>query len=180
MCGHYSLSQSPSGSWAFLRSSARMESTQARLPHAVLSPVQIHQLFFERMANSNPRNPFTFQNDLTDAEMAILNKVAADCDSKLRPLDDRPVVFEARMRFVKSGEGQEDWMSPQLTELKARRELVVLDHVQTLQTSLGELRFQALETFIQDWYNSLVAVVPATGNPVSPAAIPARATRTQR
>lgn len=139
-------------------------------PHGPAGPVQIHQLFFERVANSIPRRPFTFQNDLTDAEMAILNNVAADCDSKLRPLSDGPVVLEARMRFLESGEEQEDWMDQRLAELKARRELMVLDHVQALRTSLGEPRFQALETFIQDWYKSL-AVSAATGIPASPAPV---------
>src|SRR5580692_5298308 len=78
-------------------------------PRGPAGPVQVHQLFFERVANSTPRRPFTFQNDLTDAEMAILNNVAADCDSKLRPLNDGPVVLEARMRFLESGEEQENW-----------------------------------------------------------------------
>src|SRR5262249_28281875 len=87
-----------------------------------LTSLQIHQLFFERVARSSPRSPFTFQSDLTDAEMAILNNVATDCDSKLQPLTDRPVVWEARMRFVESGEEQQDWMDQRLAELKARRD----------------------------------------------------------
>ena len=141
-------------------------------PPGPAGTVQIHQLFFERVASSFLRRPFTFQNDLSDVEMAILNNVAADCDSKLQPLNDRPVVFEARVRFVESGEEQEDWMEPRLAELKARREQVVLDHVQALRTSLGEPRFQALETSIQDWYKSLT-VITATGNgnPALPAPI---------
>jgi hypothetical protein len=140
-------------------------------PRGTAGPVQIHQLFFERVAKSTPRKPFTFQNDLTDAEMAILNNVAADCDFKLEPLNnDSPVVFEARMRFVESGEEQKDWMDQRLAELKARRELMVLDHVQALRTSLGELRFQALETFIQDWYKS-VTMITTTGTPPSPAPV---------
>jgi hypothetical protein len=139
-------------------------------PRGPAGPVQIHQLFFERVANSNPRKPFNFQNDLTDAEMAILNNVAADCDSKLEPLNDSPVVFEARMRFVESGEEQKDWMDQRLAELKTRRDLMVLDHVQALRTSLGEPRFQALETFIQDWYKSL-AVTATTETPPSPAPV---------
>src|ERR1700733_9568582 len=69
-------------------------------PRGPVAPVQIHQLFFERVSLSNPRTPFTFQSDLTDAEMAILNSVAAHCDSKLQPLNDRAVVLEARMGFV--------------------------------------------------------------------------------
>ncbi|HEY6340199.1 MAG TPA: hypothetical protein VIY49_01795 [Bryobacteraceae bacterium] len=140
------------------------------VPRGPAGPVQIHQLFFERLANSTPRNPFTFQNDLTYAERAILNNVADDCNSKLQRLNDRPVVLEARVRFVESGEGQEDWMDKRLAELKTRRELMVLEHVQALRTSLGEQRFQALETFIQDWYKSL-SVVSATGNPASPAPV---------
>src|SRR5215471_18925336 len=56
-----------------------------------LDSIEIHQLFFERVARSNPRSPFTFQSDLTDGEMAIMNNVAADCDSKLGPLSDQPV-----------------------------------------------------------------------------------------
>ncbi|MGA3241888.1 MAG: hypothetical protein ABSG03_37010 [Bryobacteraceae bacterium] len=71
------------------------------------------------------------------------------------------------MRFLESGEEQEDWMDQRLAKLKARRELMILDHVQALRTCLGEPRFQALETFIQDWYKSL-AVNTATGNPASP------------
>jgi hypothetical protein len=132
--------------------------------------VQIYQLFFERLAKSTPRNPFTFQNDLTYAERTLLNNVADDCNSQLQRLDDRPVVLEARVRFVESGEGQEDWMDKRLAELKTRRELMVQDHVQGLRTSLGEERFQALETFIQDWYKSLT-VVTAIGNPASPAPV---------
>jgi hypothetical protein len=138
-------------------------------PRGPADPIQVHQLFFERVSHSNPRNPFTFQSDLTDAEMAILNSVAADCDSKLRPLDDRPVVLEARMRFVESGEEQEDWTGPRLTELKARRDRVIVEHIEALRTSLGEPRFQALETSVQDWYNSL-KVVTATGAGAAPAA----------
>jgi hypothetical protein len=134
-----------------------------------LSPTQIHQLFFERVGRSNPRNPFTFQNDLTDAEMAILNNVATDCDSKLQSLTDRPVVWEARMRSVESGESQQDWMDQRLAELKVRRDRVVVQHVETLRASLGEPRFQALETFVQDWYNSLT-MVAATGTGTAPAA----------
>jgi hypothetical protein len=131
-------------------------------PRGPADPVQILQLFLERVSHSNPRTPFTFESDLTDAEMAILNNVAADCDSKLQPLDDRPVVLEARIRFVESGEEQEDWMDQRLTELKARRDRVIAEHVEALRTSLGEPRFQALEAFVQDWYNSLT-VVTATG-----------------
>ena len=127
-----------------------------------LAPTQIHQLFFERVARSNPRNPFTFQNDLTDAEMAILDNVATDCDSKLQSLTDQPVVWEARMRSIESGETQEDWMDQRLAELKVRRDRVLGEHVETLRASLGEPRFQVLETAIQDWYNSL-RVVNANG-----------------
>jgi len=139
-------------------------------PRGPADPVQIHQLFFERVSHSNPRTPFTFQSDLTDAEMAILNSVAADCGSKLQPLNDRPVVLEARMRFVESGEEQEDWMDQRLTELKARRDRVIAEHVEALRTSLGEPRFQALETFVQDWYNSLT-VATATGPGTAPAPV---------
>ncbi len=137
-------------------------------PRGPADPVQLHQLFFERVSHSNPRTPFTFHSDLTDAEMAILIGVAADCDSKLQPLNDRPVVLEARVRFVESGEEQEKWMDQRLTELKARRDRVIVEHVEALQTSLGESRFQALETFVQDWYNGLT-VVPATGTGAAPA-----------
>ena len=130
ICGRYSLSQSRFGSWAFLRASARLQIKKSETrPRGPADHVQIHQLFFERVSHSNPRTPFTFQSDLTDAEMAILNSVAADCDSKLQPLNDRPVVLEARMRFVESGEEQEDWMDERLTELKARRDHVIVEHV---------------------------------------------------
>ena len=61
-------------------------------------------------------------------------------------------------------------MDQRLAELKARREPMALDHVQALRISLGEPRFQALETFIQDWYKSLVAIA-ATGNPTSAAPV---------
>jgi hypothetical protein len=138
-------------------------------PRGPADLVQIHQFFFERLSHSNPRTPFTFQSDLTDAEMAILNSVAADCDSKLQPLNDRPVVLEARTRFVESGEEQQDWMDQRLTELKARRDRVIVEHLEALRTSLGEARFLALETFVQDWYDSLT-VVPATGTGTAPAA----------
>ena len=140
-------------------------------PRGPADPVQIHQLFFERVSHSNPRAPFTFQSDLTDAEMAILNSVAADCDSKLQLLSDGPVVLEARLRFVESGEEQEDWMDQRLTELKSRRDRVIAKHVEALRTSLGEPRFQSLETSVQDWFNSLT-VVAATG--AGTASAPAR------
>jgi hypothetical protein len=130
-------------------------------------PVQIHQLFLARVANATPQKPFTFQNDLTDAEMAILNNVAADCDSQLQPLNDSPVVLEARMRFVESGEEQEDWLSRRLAELKARRDRVIIEHVGALRTSLGAPRFQVLETSIQSWYKSLI-VVSAIGTGAVP------------
>ena len=133
-------------------------------PRGPADSVPIHQLFFERVSHSNPRAPFTFRSDLTDAEMAILNSVAAHCDSKLQPLNDRAVVLEARMRFVESGEEQEDWMDQRLTELKARRDRVIVEHVESLRTSLGEARLQVLETFVQDWYNSLT-VITAPGDP---------------
>ena len=74
------------------------------------------------------------------------------------------------MRFVESGEEQEDWMGQRLAALKARRDAMVLDHIQALRTSLGGARFQELETFIQDWYKSLV-VITASGNPASPAPV---------
>jgi hypothetical protein len=138
-------------------------------PPGPADPVQIHQLFFERVARSNPVTAFTSQSDLTDAEMAILKSVAADCKSKLQPLDDRPVVLESRMRFVESGEEQEDWTVPRLAELKARRDHVIVEHVEALRSALGEPRFQALETFVQDWYDGLT-VVPATGRGAAPAA----------
>jgi hypothetical protein len=111
------------------------------------------------MAEDSKGNPIT--------EMAILNSVAADCDSKLQPLNDRPVVWEARMRFVESGVGQEDWMGQPLNELKARRNRVILEHIEALRTSLGEPRFQALETFVQDWHNSLT-VAAGTGTGAAP------------
>jgi hypothetical protein len=138
-------------------------------PPGPADPVRIHQLFFKRVSHSNPRTPFTFQSNLTDAEMAILNSVAADCDSKLQPLNDGPVVMEARMRLVESGEEQETWMDQRLNELKARRDRVIVEHVEALRTSLGELRFQALESAVQDWYNSLTMVTGAgTGAAVAP------------
>jgi len=136
-------------------------------PRGPAGPAQIYQLFFERVAHSNPRASFTFPGDLTDTEMAVLSGVAADCDSKLQPLDDRPVVLEARMRFLESGREQADWMDQHLIELKARRDRIVVEHVKALRTSLGEPRFQALETFVQDWYNSL-AVVSAAGTRTTP------------
>jgi len=136
-------------------------------PPGPADPVQIHQLFFERVSHSKPGTPFTLPSDLTDAEMATLSSVAADCDSRLQPLDDRPVVLEARMRFVQSGEAQQAWIDQRLTELKARRDRVIVEHVKALRTSLGELRFQALETFVQGWYNSLTEVT-ATGTGAVP------------
>lgn len=135
-------------------------------PAGPAGPIEIHQLFFQRVAHSNP---FTFQSDLTDGEVAIVNNVAADCDSKLQPLSDSRVVLEARMRFVESGEEQEDWMSQRLSELKARRDRVVMEHVEALRASLGEQRFQALETVIQDWYNSLTKI-PAIVTDATPGA----------
>ena len=127
-----------------------------------IGTIEIHQLFFERMAQSNPRKPFTFQSDLTDGEMAIVNNVAADCGSKLGPLSDTPVRWEALMRSLESGKEQEDWLNQHLSDLRARRNRVILDHLEALRASLGEMRFKALETSIQDWYISL-AMVPATG-----------------
>jgi hypothetical protein len=129
---------------------------------AGIGSIEIHQLFFERMARSNPRTPFTFQSGLTVGEMAIVNNVAADCGSILGPLSDTPVRWEALMRSLESGKEQEDWLNQHLSDLKARRNHVILDHVEALRASLGEARFQALETSIQDWYISL-AKVPATG-----------------
>ena len=61
-----------------------------------------------------------------------MNKVAADCHAKLQPLSDSPVVLEARMRFLESGEEQQDWMSQRLSELKARRDRVIVEHVEDL------------------------------------------------
>jgi hypothetical protein len=104
ICGRYSLSQSlwlKGFSPGVCQITIKKSETRPRGP---ADPVQIHQLFFERVSHSNPRTPFTFQSDLTDAEMAILNSVAAHCDSKLQPLNDRAVVLEARMRFVESGD----------------------------------------------------------------------------
>jgi hypothetical protein len=74
--------------------------------------------------------------------MAILNGVAADCDSKLQPLNDRPVVLEARIRLVESGGEQKDWMDQRLTALKACRDRVIVELVEALRASLGEPRFQ--------------------------------------
>jgi hypothetical protein len=85
-----------------------------------------------------------------------------DSAGKLQPLNDRPVVLEARIRFVESGEEQEDWIDQRLTELKARRDRVIVEHVDALRTSLGEPRLRALETFVQDWYNSLTVVPPVS------------------
>jgi hypothetical protein len=132
-----------------------------------LDTIEIHQLFFERVARSNPRSPFTFQSGLSDGEMAIVNNVAADCDTKLGPLSDEPVRWEALMRSLESGEEQEVWLNQHLTDLKARRTRVILDHVEALRASLGEPRFQAVETFIQDWYISL-RNGPATGSSTAP------------
>jgi hypothetical protein len=126
-------------------------------------PIQIHQLFFERLARSNPQRPFTFQSDLTDAEVAIVNNVAADCESKLAPLSDDPVRWEALMRSLESDKEQGDWLSQRLTELKARRDRVIVEHVEAVRASLGESRFQTFETVIQNWYNSLTATA-STGN----------------
>ena len=128
---------------------------------------QIHQVFFSRVAKSNPRNPFTFSSDLTDSEMVILNRVAADCQSGLQPLDDGPVVLEARMRFVESGEQQADWLNPRLARLKTQRDDMVVKHVEELRAALGDERFQALETAIHDWYNSLLAF-PASNARATP------------
>lgn len=137
-----------------------------------IGTIEIHQLFFERVAESNPRRLFTFQSDLTDGEMAIVNSVAADCGSKLGPLSDTPVRWEALMRSLESGKEQEDWLNQHLSDLKARRNRVILDHVEALRASLGEVRFQALETFIQDWYNSLIKTpAPGTGAPAKPVPI---------
>lgn len=149
----------------------RIEKSETR-PHGPAGSVQIHQLFFERVSHSNPRKPFTFPSDLTGAESAILKSVAADCDSTLRPLNDRPVVLEARMRFVQSGQEQEAWMDPRLAELQARRDRVIVEHVEALRTLLGEPRFQAIESFVHDWYYSLKeagAAVPGSA-PAAPAA----------
>ena len=141
----------------------------ATRPSGPADLVQIHQLFFERVLHSHPQKPFTFQSDLTAAEMAILTSVAADCDSKLQPLDDRPVVLEARIRFVESGVEQKNWIDERLTQLKARRDRVIVEHVEALRSLLGEQRFQALETSAYNWYNSLEEA-PATGTGMVPAA----------
>ena len=98
--------------------------------------------------------------------MAIV-KVAADCDSKLAPLSDDPLRWEALMRSLESGEAQGDWMNQRLTELKARRDRVIVEHDAALRASLGEPRFQALETVVQNWYSSLT--VTATGTGAAPA-----------
>ena len=136
-------------------------------PPGPVGPIQIHRLFFELVTHSNPQQPFGFQSDLTDAEVAVVNKVATECESKLVPLSDGPVRWEALMRYVESGEEQGDWLSPRLAELKARRDRLVVEHVEALRASLGEPRFQALEAAIQNWYTSLT--VTATGPAAAPA-----------
>jgi hypothetical protein len=139
-------------------------------PGGPAGPSQIHQLFFERVAHSNPEGPLTFQSDLTDAELAIVNNVATECESKLASLSDDRVRWEALMRSLESGEEQGDWRSQRLTELKARRDRVIVEHVEALRASLGEPRFQTLETVIQNWYNSLK--VTATGIGTVPVQVP--------
>jgi hypothetical protein len=62
-------------------------------------------------------------------------------------------------------------MSQRLTELKARRDRVIVEHIEALRASLGEPRFQALETVIQNWYKSLT--VTATGIGAVPVQVPA-------
>jgi hypothetical protein len=98
--------------------------------------------------------------------MVIVNNVAADCDSKLGPLSDEPVRWEALMRSLESGKEQEAWLNQQLTDRKARRRRVILDHIEALRASLDEPRFQSLETSIQNWYMSL-RMVPATGSGIA-------------
>ncbi len=87
---------------------------------------------------------------LTDEETRILNELAADYESKSRLLTDavRRLTWEARIRTVGS-ENIPAGLSQQLKGLDDQRRQVALDHLQRLQTTFGDSRFQTLHAYVR-------------------------------
>ncbi len=90
---------------------------------------------------------------LTDEQTKALNAVAADCTAELQSFDRSagPSIFEFRLELM--GSKPVSRASQKLKELESERTQIVLDHVRELKAALGELQFQAVDSYLRSKKN---------------------------
>jgi hypothetical protein len=104
---------------------------------------------------------------LNDPETQILNEVAADCEAKIRPIDEsvRSATFEARLHSIQS-EGSSEWLAQRLSGLNNQLDRIVRDQVQQLKHDLGDSRFEILDKYVRSKKDEKSFFPPVTSQPV--------------
>jgi hypothetical protein len=96
--------------------------------------------------------------DLTETETRDLLAIATDYTAKSRALNHSAIVFESRLAQIETP--SDDSAARQEAQIKAmerRRAALLADHIQQLKTALGDTRFAALDTFVDQWQKALLA-----------------------
>ena len=88
---------------------------------------------------------------LSDPEMQTLREIAADCESKVEPLDRilMRLTFDSLMESIQFGQNASSPLQQRRQELYDQIDLVVHDHVAQLKTALGDSRFEKLDAFVR-------------------------------
>ncbi len=97
---------------------------------------------------------------LTEREASILTELAMDLDSRMRSLNVGPAIFEARLRYVESGQSSEDLVQQVLRDIEERRRQMVSEQVQRLRAAFGDARFQTLDGYARARQKARAAAAP--------------------
>jgi hypothetical protein len=97
---------------------------------------------------------------LTEREASILTEIATDLEARMRSLNMGPAIFEARLRYVESGQSSEDLVQQLLRDIEERRRQMVSEYVQQLRTAFGDARFQMLDGYARARQKARTAAAP--------------------
>ncbi|MEP7355157.1 MAG: hypothetical protein ABI824_18155 [Acidobacteriota bacterium] len=86
---------------------------------------------------------------ITAAEAQTLRTIAADFDEKNEVIRQaiKPLVFETRLANLEEA-ARSNPVAQQYSDLGRQRTQLILDHLETLKTALGEARFRLVEAFV--------------------------------
>jgi hypothetical protein len=87
---------------------------------------------------------------LSDTEVEILNKIAADCVAAIDSLQEprRELIFDSRLEFIETGKHSET-LEKKLKDLDNRHDQLVLNHARQLKAALPDPSFAKIDGYIR-------------------------------
>jgi hypothetical protein len=87
---------------------------------------------------------------LSNAEVDILGKIAADCVAATGSLHEprRELIFDSRLEFIETGKHSE-MLERKLKDLDERSDKLVMNHVRQLKSALPDASFAKVDAYVR-------------------------------